>query len=260
MSKPGLTTDAGARRVWGVVGGMGPIASAEFLKTVYQCWEGEREQEAPVVYVASDPTIPDRTECLLGGREGELLAKLCAVISRLSLLDVTDVVICCITVHHLLDRLPEPSARRVVSLVDAALDGVLKSGRRHLLVCTEGTRRLRLFERHPLWPGVADLVVMPEEADQRAIHRLIYEVKSNRHRPEHLGYLEDLLGKYGLDSLLVGCTDIHALLRGRHATWQAGHDWSYIDPLLIVAREIAGGRGFSKTAARETAAASLTSF
>jgi aspartate racemase len=260
MSKSSWQTEAGVRRVWGVVGGMGPVASAEFLRTVYQCWVGEREQDAPVVHLVSDPTIPDRTECLLHGREPELLAKLCAVISRLSLLDVTDTVICCITVHHLLDRLPEGVARGVVSLLDTALNSVLKSEQRHLMICTEGTRQLRVFERHPSWARVEDRIVMPDEADQRAIHRLIYQVKTNRHQPEHLSYFDDLLLKYRLESLLVGCTDIHSLLRGRHFTCRTDDTWSYVDPLLIVAKEIARGQGVSTTVAHDAAGASLTSF
>jgi len=260
MSNSSWQKDGSDRRVWGVVGGMGPVASAEFLRTVYQCWAGEREQDAPVVYLISDPTIPDRTECLLHGRDRELVTKLSTVISRLSLLDVTDVVICCITVHYLLDRLPEGVARGVISLVDTALDSVLKSGQRHLMICTEGTRHLRLFERHPLWARVEDRIVMPDEIDQRAIHQLIYQVKANHHLPEHLSYLDDLLLKYRLDSLLVGCTDIHSLLRGRHFTCQTDYTWSYIDPLLIVAKEIARGQELSTAVAHDAAGASLTSF
>ena len=55
------------KRVLGVVGGAGPLASAEFIKTIYECSLGEREQEAPVVLLYSDPTFPDRTEALLAG-------------------------------------------------------------------------------------------------------------------------------------------------------------------------------------------------
>ena len=66
--------------VIGVLGGMGPMASAEFLKTVYTCCRGEVEQEFPVVMVYSDPTIPDRTSAFRAGRDNEVLEPLdCSV-------------------------------------------------------------------------------------------------------------------------------------------------------------------------------------
>ena len=52
----------------GILGGMGPLASAEFLKTLYECFPYEREQDAPVCLLVSDPTFP------WFGMEGDLLA------------------------------------------------------------------------------------------------------------------------------------------------------------------------------------------
>ena len=42
-------------KVLGVVGGAGPLASAEFTKTIYEFSLGEREQEAPIVLLYSIP-------------------------------------------------------------------------------------------------------------------------------------------------------------------------------------------------------------
>ena len=51
------------KQVLGVLGGMGGLASAEFVKTVYEIsGEGvEQEQAGPVVLMYSDPAFPDRT-------------------------------------------------------------------------------------------------------------------------------------------------------------------------------------------------------
>ena len=59
------------REVLGIVGGLGPMASAEFLKTVYEYGIGENEQDAPIVLMYSDPTFPDRTESFLAGESIE---------------------------------------------------------------------------------------------------------------------------------------------------------------------------------------------
>jgi aspartate racemase len=242
MSKAIRQEDAGRQQAWGVVGGMGPIASAEFLKTIYEFWEGEREQDAPIVYLVSDPTIPDRTERFLNHNEEELLERFIAILSQLSAMNVVSVVICCVTIHHLLDRLPESFASKIISLIDVALSGVLQSDQRHLLICTEGTRRIRVFERNPLWPLIKERVVVPDDVDQRSIHNFIYEVKSNRHKPEHLDLIDHLLKKHRLNSLLAGCTEIHSVLKRKQLAPSKNHSWSYIDPLMVIAEEIARGR------------------
>src|SRR5689334_6778827 len=59
------------REVWGVLGGLGPLASAEFLATIYEHADASEEQRLPAVLLFSDPAIPDRTEALLCGREDQ---------------------------------------------------------------------------------------------------------------------------------------------------------------------------------------------
>jgi aspartate racemase len=248
MNKSIEYADVNQRKAWGVVGGMGPVASAEFLKTIYEICKGEREQDAPIIYLVSDPTIPDRTECFLNHYENELLERFAAILSQLVAMNAARIAICCVTIHHLLDRLPETLVSRIASLIDTALSGVLESDQRHLLVCTEGARRVEVFERNPLWPYVKDRIVMPGDADQQAIHRLIYEVKVNDRKPEHFALIDRILKKHRLRSLLVGCTEIHALLKRRPVESGENHSWSCIDPLMIIAKEIARGHRSSPAA------------
>lgn len=54
-------------RLLGVLGGMGPLASAEFVNTVYRLNMTEPEQQAPALVLRSDPSIPDRTAAILSG-------------------------------------------------------------------------------------------------------------------------------------------------------------------------------------------------
>ena len=80
--------------IWGVLGGMGPLASAEFLSTIYEETAGRPEQESPIVYLISDPTIPDRTKCLLNGTEHLLLDHFTSGINKLESLGATRIVVC----------------------------------------------------------------------------------------------------------------------------------------------------------------------
>ena len=44
---------------------MGPLASAEFLKTIYEFNFSRTEKDAPAFVLYSDPSVPDRTEAIL---------------------------------------------------------------------------------------------------------------------------------------------------------------------------------------------------
>jgi aspartate racemase len=221
----------------GVVGGLGPLASAEFLKTVYEQSLGEREQTAPRVVLWSDPSFPDRTETLLAGGGDVLLRQLVEALEGLRSLGAGRIVICCMTMHHLLPRLPGELLRSVWSLVDVVHADLLRRRARHLLVCTSGARRLELFEGHPDWKLSADYFVMPDEGDQAQIHDLIYRVKRNEAPRRLVPDLRRLLAKYEVDSFIAGCTEIHLLAKEFDAAH--GERYGCLDPLTIIAREVA---------------------
>ena len=223
------------RETWGVVGGMGPLASAEFLKTIYEVCLGPQEQDAPVVILLSDPSFPDRTEALLDGREDILLELLRTSLDKLLMLGATRIIICCTTLHHLLARLETGLQVKIVSLVDIIMGQLLLDDGRKLLLCTEGTRRLQLFETHPLWERVAQQIVLPRDSDQRRIHQMIYELKSNRRMPAHTTLLEAFTAQYGVDGFVAGCTEMHLIAKDEASRF------SWLDPLVALACEMAGG-------------------
>jgi aspartate racemase len=225
--------------VWGVLGGMGPLASAEFLKTIYEENAPEVEQEAPIVYLLSDPTIPDRTKGLLNGGESALLSHFSARVEQLISLGVTRIVVCCVTIHPLIHRLPAPWQQKIISLLDIVFAEVLSARRRHLLMCTEGTRKMDLFRKHDSWEKAEDYILLPTEEDQALIHRMIYEIKGGRQSVEHVQFVEELLHKYGVDSYIAGCTEIHMLTKFQERINGRDRRKFSIDPLTIMASRMA---------------------
>jgi aspartate racemase len=226
------------KSVLGVVGGLGPLASAEFLRTMYEQSLGDLEQESPVVIVYSDPTFPDRTEAFLAGNSDPVLAQLIHVIERLLEAGATDVVFCCMTIHYLLPRLPLRLRERVISLPDIIFEHIAHTRKRHLLISSSGTRKLGLFENHEQWTMAQPYIVLPDEEDQNRIHRnLIYPIKKNPDIRTLFPLLKLMLNKYGVDSFIAGCSEVHLL--AKHFLRSGNHALEYrcIDPLATLARE-----------------------
>ena len=225
------------RTILGIVGGLGPLASAEFLKTIYECSLNGVEQESPLVVMSSDPSFPDRTEAFLRGEHDELLERLVRVLRQLSEMGASKIVICCITIHYLLPLLPPDLHARVVSLLDVIIDQVAQTRKRHLLVCSKGTLRLGLFQNHSHWNLVKDLIVLPEDKDQDEIHfEIIYRIKRKPDVRQFIPCLESLLAKYEVDSFIAGCTEVHLL--AKHFL-SSNRSYGCIDPLVIIAKELA---------------------
>jgi aspartate racemase len=228
--------------VVGIVGGMGPLASAEFLKAIYENSLREDEQEAPRVIMYSDPTIPDRTDAILSGDCNEVVDKLASSLRALSFLGATQMVVCCVTAHNLLQNLPPDLKVKLISLVDVIFEQISQSPEKRLLICSKGTRKTRLFEDHELWPAARDHVVLPDEGDQELIHyELIYKLKKSRNVYEFVPILKSLLAKYRVDSFISGCTEMHIVARRLVFTNGNGNKHSNIDPLSIIAERIAAG-------------------
>lgn len=229
---------ADKKNILGILGGIGPLASAEFLRTIYDYNLGVCEQEAPQIVMYSDPSFPDRTEAILGDSHDVLLTRLIEALNALRELRVSRIVICCFTVHYLLPRLPEELRKLVTSLLDVVFADVARSSKRHLLICTNGARRMELFQNHSRWELTKDYFVLPVESDQLLIHELIYQIKKNRDVGHLLPTLETLLLKYKVDSFVAGCTELHLL--AKHPMFSNGdrRGFSCIDPLTSIAREL----------------------
>ncbi len=232
--------------VYGVVGGMGPLASAEFLKTIYEFGLREREQNSPTVILYSDPSFPDRTTAFLKGDDDVLLAQLKRVVRELCEMNAAKIVLCCITIHYLLPRLSPELRSRIWSLLDVIAERLAAGDREYLLLCSSGTREFKLFENHPLWPLFKDRLVLPNAADQDRIHHeLIYPIKLNADVSTEFPLLERMLEKYRVNAFVAGCTEIH-LLGKKYSASGNGHDVC-IDPLTIIAREIAESVTYEKS-------------
>lgn len=232
------------KNCFGVVGGMGPLASAEFLRTIYEYSLADRpEQDAPVVMLYSDPTVPDRTEAFLKGDDEPVLAQLNEALQGLVNLGAEKIVICCMTIHYLLPRVPASLRGRVISLLDVIFARVAASPRRRLVFCSSGTRKLRLFESHSRWEQFKDCIVFPGEQDQRRIHEeIIYPIKQAPALGGFASSFRALMMKYEVDSFIAGCSEIHLLARHFITHAEGQKTVGSIDPLDIVARDLAEGR------------------
>jgi aspartate racemase len=169
--------DPAARRL-GIVGGMGPLAGAEFFRRFTAAYPATRDQEHPVVHLLSDPTVDSRSDAVLTGhgRAGEAIRH---NLETLIALGVDVVAVPCNTAHHFIDQFRDTLFRDGVELahiVDATLDRLQATGGREAwLLGTGGTIRSGGYARRATERGL--LVHVPDPLLQREVTACIDLVK-----------------------------------------------------------------------------------
>lgn len=216
----------------GILGGMGPVVSAEFVRTIYEYNPKPAEQDAPQVILFSLPSAPDRNESIYMKNEERLLVFMETQLRRLDPLCDRILIGCC-TAHHWLPSITAEAKRKVLpimSIVDRELE---KSDEPALLLATLGTYDKRLFRE-----GCknADRIVEPDRTDRELLMGLIYDVlKKGRDPRIALPTVERLLDKYGTRTFISGCTEFHLLAKILDA--RESSSVRAIDAFSIVARD-----------------------
>jgi len=203
------------RLIVGIVGGMGPEATADLYRKIIAGTPATSDQlHLPVVMVA-DPRIPDRTDAIIADGE-DPIPQMIRAAQRCVAAGADFLIMPCNSAHYFLSRMQEKIGVPIIDMV-----GELA---RHLveqhpeveaagLLATTGTVHSGLYERRLSEVGLQ--TVSPDERDQEEIMRCIYEIKSGSHERARTGFSEvaQRLIERGAGAIIAGCTEIPLGLR-----------------------------------------------
>lgn len=199
----------------GVLGGMGPMATVDFLAKLVRATPAERDQDHIPTLVCSAAGIPDRVDAILGTGPDPLPA-MRAALARLEAGGATRIAIACNTAHHWHAALQAETALPILHIVDAVAETLARtgSGDRIGLLATEGTLRTRLYPERLARHGFSCL--NPDPDGQSAVADAIRLVKADR-VAEARPILEAqvrALAQAGCDRVVMACTEIPIALAG----------------------------------------------
>ena len=200
MSKPLL----------GVLGGMGPLATVDFLQKLIEETPASRDQDHIPVITYSVPQIPDRPPAITGNGESPLPYMLEGV-RILKRAGATTVAIACNTAHYWYDDLVAASGMPMLHIADAAcadLGGVQRVG----LLATQGTIAAGFYQARLAAHGV-ECLLSSDDAQRTLVLPAIECVKRNDLAQAHAlatRAVRRLLaqGPRGAQRIIIGCTEI----------------------------------------------------
>lgn len=200
-----------AERMLGILGGMGPLAGAQFLLRMTLLTPAERDQDHVPAVLWSDPRIPDRTQARLHGGE-DPLPGLLRGIRGLEAAGCGAIAIPCNTAHGWYEPMRAATSLPILHIVDAAAHDLRRqglSGARVGLLATAGTLAMRLYQER--FDTLGHEVITPDEAQMRdKVGPGIALVKANR-VAEAYAPLAEVAGSLiarGAEAVVLGCTEI----------------------------------------------------
>jgi aspartate racemase len=213
----------------GVLGGMGPAATAEFLRVLAARVPASRDQDHPRTLVLSEPAIPDRTEALLAGDETPLAAirdGLATLVGWGADLLAVPCNAAHVYVDRLLAELPVPLVHIVTASLAAARDASPEGA---WLTATTGTVASGIYQRYARAAGYR--LVVPPDGPRRRADAAAVLVKANRvaeAAEEFAAVVRELRAELPLP-VLTACTELP--IAYHHAGLPAAHQVSSIAAL-----------------------------
>jgi len=219
-------------RTIGVIGGMGPLATADLYRKIIEETPAERDQDHLHVIIDADPAIPDRTAALLDGGP-DPRPRLIAAARRLETAGAGLLIIPCNTAHAFLPDIEAAvtiPALNMVREAAARIAGAAPGATRVGVLATAGTVRTGLYGRALAAHGLA--AIYPDAAGQDEVSAGIAEVKGGHPEAAIDRFVEiaRALADAGAEVLIAGCTEIPIVLT------QPMVSRPLVDPTRVLAR------------------------
>ena len=198
-----------AKKVLGIVGGMGPLCTVDFFYKVVKHTRADADAEHIHVIMDSDPAIPDRTEAILGQDNG------CADAIRVSVKKLVDagaevLAMPCNTAHVFFDRIVDAAGdARFIDMVEATVDAVEKTACKKVgLLATDGTVMGGIYQKKLAARGIE--AILPSRWGQREVMGVIYDgIKAGKvYDTAKLREELDAMRELGAELFILGCTEL----------------------------------------------------
>ena len=194
----------------GVLGGMGPAATLDFLTKLHAATPATRDEDHLRVITDSDPRVPGRNAALSGDgpSPGPALAAMARGLERAG---AELLAMPCNAAHGWAGEIARAVAIPFVSMIEAAAGEVAaQGGRRVGVLAAAATLRCGLYKRAL---GAAGIAVI--DVDSAAFMPLLMRIKGGDTGPAvrvaMAGLATELVAQ-GADTLLAACTEVPLVL------------------------------------------------
>ena len=205
------------RKTAGVMGGMGPDATVDFMAKVIAMTDSSRDQDHIHMIVDHDPGVPNRQAAIRTGND-DVSPRLTAMAKRLEAAGADFLVMVCNTAHVFLDGVRSETRIPFVSIIDESVAevGRLAPDARSIgIMATDGCLDTGVYQEAILATGRD--VIVPDEPGLRELMRLITAIKAGDQGEaiaRDMAEVANGLVARGAEAIIAGCTEIPIVFEG----------------------------------------------
>ncbi len=218
----------------GIIGGMGPMASAVFYDMISSKTDASCDQENLDLILLSHAGMPDRTRAILSKDETqieEVRSKLLADAIFLQNAGCTAIAVTCNTAHYFVNMIEDELDIPFIHLIRETAEAVAsKFGAKKVAVlATDGTIETRLYQDELSKRGV--IAFTPKAEVQALVMHEIYEcIKSGKPADEEMWKkIEEYVKEEGCEAAVLACTELSVVRK------ELSLGSFYFDPMDIMA-------------------------
>ena len=216
----------------GVLGGMGPSATVDFMEKIIQLTPASCDQEHLPVVVANLPQVPDRSRAILGMGDDPLPALLDGI-DVLNKANVGVIAIPCNSSHHWYEQMAARSHCDVIHIANACVAAVPANPNTKVAIFATRGAIVSGFYQSSLNKRGIDFFIPDANTGQAEIDACIRSIKASEmaEGARCLGLALSKMKQQGVSAVIMGCTEIP--IAARHL---GGADLALIDSTLELAR------------------------
>lgn len=219
-------------KILGVIGGLGPLATAYFMELVINMTDARTDQEHLEMLIHNAPTIPDRTAYILDNTAQDPLPRMLGIGKALAQQGASCIAIPCVTAHYFFDKLEAGIPVPLINGVRETVRHLKENGIRKVgILATDGTVQSGIFHRELEAQGLCPMVP-DKEAQKHVMHLIFQNIKAGRPAEmDRFFAAADSLRSQGAQAMILGCTELSLIKRDQSIG--AG----FVDAMEVLARQ-----------------------
>lgn len=200
-----------SEKTLGVLGGMGPLATAYFMKITVDMTKADTDQQHIPMIVFNHTTIPDRTEYILDNSKANPVPILQADAKKLQNAGADIIAMPCNTAHNFFEQIQQSVDIPVLHIVKETVEFIAKRDdkcKKIGILATKGTLKSGVYQDFCNQFGLT--AVLPNKAVSNMLMDIIYnKIKTGKKvsTGEFLSIIDDMR-ESGCDAVILGCTEL----------------------------------------------------
>lgn len=196
----------------GVIGGLGPMATAYYLELAIRMTDVRCDQEHPEIIIMNIPSLPDRTAYIIGKSSESPLEPMIDLGLQMKGLGANIIATPCVTAHYFHEELQAGIGLPVIHVIQKTAQLLHQAGVQRVgLMATDGTVQSGIFQCQLEALGMQ--MILPDEAGQRGVMDLIYNQVKAGIAPDMTLFdsIRNQLHRNGAQVVVLGCTELSLL-------------------------------------------------